>query len=312
MNPEGHIPVLLRTATALLLGGGRASFLDATFGGGGHTRALLEAAQGTSVDALDRDPQAAARAQEVSKNFGGRFRFFDTDFRFLDAVPPLEKRYDGILFDLGVSSFQLDEGDRGFSFRADAPADMRLDPRVGMSAAEFLETASHDELVQAVRDFGEEHKWKKVVAAIENARGTGKLARTLSLAELIAGANGPHYGKSRIHPATRVFQGLRIAVNAELSAVEEALPKAFKRLQQGGVLAVITFHSLEDRIVKRFFNRMAGRPESLRDSTPQQERVAYAELVSRKPLTADETEILENPRSRSAKLRALRKLKEAA
>jgi len=312
MTPSGHKPVLLNAATALLLEGGRVRFMDATFGGGGHTRALLSAGDAVSVDALDQDPEAAARAQTLAAEFGPRFRFFDTNFRLLDRVEPTDKRYDGILFDLGVSSFQLDTASRGFSFRTDAPADMRLDPRKGLSAADFLETASHEDLVRAVRDFGEEPRWKRVVKAIEEARGTGRLARTLTLAALVEEATGPHYGPRRIHPATKVFQGLRIAVNEELAAIEEALPKAFARLSPGGLLAVITFHSLEDRIVKRFCNRMAGRPEDFRDSTAQQDRVAFAQLVWRRPLTADESEISENPRSRSAKLRALRKLEDAA
>lgn len=312
MTESGHKPVLLDAATALLLEGGRVCFMDATFGGGGHTRALLEAGDAVTVDALDQDPEALVRAREFSASFSDRFRFFDTNFCRLDAITPEEKRYDGILFDLGVSSFQLDTAERGFSFRNDAPADMRLDPRSGISAADFLETASHEDLVRAVRDFGEEVRWKRVVSAIESARGTGRLARTLSLAELIAEANGPHYGPRRIHPATKVFQGLRIAVNAELAVIEEALPKAFARLRIGGILAVITFHSLEDRIVKRYFNRMAGRAEDFRDSTPAQERVAFAELALRRPQTANDAELAENPRSRSAKLRALRKTKEAA
>ncbi len=284
--------------------------MDGTFGGGGHTRALLASSADVSVDSLDCDPAAALRAQPLAREYAGRFRFFDLNFRDLDTVPPADKHYDGMLFDLGVSSFQFDTMERGFSFRGDAPVDMRLDPRSGVSAADFLETASREDLVKAVRDFGEEPRWKRVVEAVERARGTGQLSRTLSLASLIESANGPHYGPRRIHPATRVFQGLRIAVNAELSSIEEMLPKAFARLKEDGVLAVITFHSLEDRIVKRFFNRLSGRPEDFRDSTAQQDRVAVAELLTRRPATADEAEISQNPRSRSAKLRAVRKLKE--
>ena len=310
MTVNGHEPVLLRAATALLLEGGRARFMDATFGGGGHTRALLRSGEGVHVDALDCDPQAGVRAQALLAEYPGRFRCFDLNFRRLDEVDS-PAPYDGILFDLGVSSFQLDTAERGFSFRADAPADMRLDPRKGFSAADFLESAPHEALVQAVRDFGEEPRWKAAVRAIEQARGTGQLGRTLSLAGLVERAVGPRRG-ARIHPATRVFQGIRIAVNEELVSIEEALPKAFARLAPGGVLAVITFHSLEDRIVKRFFNRMAGRPEDFRDSRPQQERSARGTLMIRRPLMADEAEVSHNPRSRCAKLRALRKLEEAA
>lgn len=303
-----HLPVLLREVIEMFSLYEGCHYLDATFGGGGHTRALLERDPSSKVTVLDCDPEAYSRAVEMSKEYENRLTCYNLNFDRLEEIP--EQKFDGIIFDLGVSSYQLDTAARGFSFHRKAPLDMRIDPRKGVTAAEFLKISTREELIEAVRDFGEEKQWRKVVDAILKARGNGAIKVTTELAEMVSKAINTGFGrgrKSQIHPATKTFQGIRIALNKELNKLKVSLPQAFKKLNSRGILVVISFHSLEDRIVKRYFNRMAGRPEHRGDSLPKQLRTSQATLLTTRPLRPSQKEKNNNIRSRSARLRALQK-----
>ena len=302
---DGHIPVLkesilktFRNTDGLLL--------DGTFGGGGHTQALLEQNPSLKIVGLDIDPEAKVRAEKLKQQFPKRFEFFPLNFSELEQ---LKKFFDGILLDLGVSSFQLDNASRGFSFMQQGPLDMRMNPNSGVSANHFLKTATQEEITTAVRDYGEEPHWKSVVKSILDARASETWETTTEFVTFLL-KNTPlaHSKKHGIHPATRVFQGIRIAVNNELNHLEKGLISAFNTLNEGGILAVISFHSLEDRIVKQHFYEWCGRSINRLDRQPRQLKTNLAELLSRKPITATEEELYFNPRARSAKLRILRKL----
>ena len=299
---SGHIPVLLKETVALLSPKDDEIYLDCTFGGGGHTSAILSSAN-CKVIAIDRDPYAIERAKKVKEKFGDRFEFHSLNFSELDKLP--QNEYAGILFDFGVSSFQLDDGERGFSINKQAPLDMRMNNAEGESALDFINRASEYELGCVLRDYGEENAFKKISRAIIVARDAGVIKTTPDLAGIVTQANANTRG--HIHPATKTFQALRIKVNNELGEIETALPKAFKALKKGGVIAAISFHSLEDRIVKQTFKRLAGRPESRSDKSFLQDRIKLASLLTNKPIIASEEEIKFNPRSRSAKLRGIKK-----
>lgn len=300
--PKQHKPVLLEEVVKILSPRDGKTYLDCTFGGGGHTRRILESAD-CKVVSLDRDPAAIEpRKKPVSADYPDRFEFRPLAFSDLDMLGG--ESFAGILFDFGVSSFQLDTPERGFSFMREGPLDMRMDTTKGFTAREYIESADESELVEILREYGEEPRARKIARAIIAAREADKISTTAELAKAIAEAAPSH---ERIHPATRAFQALRIKVNDELGEIERALPKAFAALESGGVMAAISFHSLEDRILKKFFKKAAGRPEDRFDTSFVQDRVKLAELLTRKPILPSEEETANNPRSRSAKLRAIRK-----
>ena len=299
-----HVPVMLRESIEWLRADAGGIFLDCTFGGGGHTEAILDANDGNFVYSIDRDPEAKVRARELSvlrKNFV----FYQTNFadsQFL-KMPPL----DGIIMDLGVSSFQLDSPDRGFSFKDHVILDMRMDNTIGITADEFLRTACERDLITAIRDYGEEEDWKKVVHLVVKNRKNPELRYSDTFAKMISRALS-YKKRSKIHPATKTFQGIRIFINDELGSIERALPIMFDRLKAGGRLVVISFHSLEDRIIKRFFNKVAGKAVDRFDSEYQQNRISLANILTKKPICPTEGEIANNDRSRSAKMRVLEKV----
>lgn len=295
---------MLKEAVEILSPKDGLEYLDCTFGGGGHSRAILESAD-CRVTAVDRDPAAETRAREMERLFPGRFRFVRANFSDICKLQT-ENGYAGILFDFGVSSFQLDEAGRGFSFMRAGPLDMRMDSSKGPTALELVKSLPEPELAKILREYGQERAFAKVARAIKSAADSGALETTLDLAKAIEGAL-PSRGREKIRPATRAFQALRIAVNDELGEISRALPAAFGLLARGGVLAAISFHSLEDRIVKRFFKKLAGLPEDRSDRSFAQDRVKLATLLTRKPAVPSEGETAENPRSRSAKLRAIMK-----
>ena len=301
-----HIPVLLDEVLAALDPGPGKLILDGTLGGGGHSEALLKL--GARVIGMDQDHDALKAASQRLDPFGDQFCALHGNFRhFPDILSEIGiSGLDGILVDLGVSSHQLDEPSRGFSFQKDGPLDLRMDPSSGRPASDLINTAGVEELTRVFREFGEEPRAWQIANVIVKARAARPLTRTLELAELIA-KNSPPRGKR--HPATLVFQALRIAVNDELCALQELLQNAPRWLKPGGRLAVITFHSLEDRIVKHTLQFLAtkelDRPEW---PAPRPNPEHYLRLLSRKPIDPTAEEIAGNPRARSARLRAAERL----
>jgi 16S rRNA (cytosine1402-N4)-methyltransferase len=291
-----HTPVLATEALAALAVRADGTYIDGTFGRGGHSRLILErlGPKGRLI-ALDRDPQAEQAAHEIRDP---RFSFFRTRFSDLSALPA---GVDGLLFDLGVSSPQLDDPERGFSFRRDGPLDMRMDPDSGPSAAQWLAAAEPAEIEKVIREYGEERFAKQIAAAIAAARGREPLVRTRQLAEIVGQAVRTR--EPGQDPATRTFQALRIHLNRELEEVSLMLPQAVAALAPAGRLAVISFHSLEDRIVKRFLQGLA-RPEVPRRLPLRQHEMPQPvlRLVGRAQ-RAGERETRTNPRARSATLR---------
>ncbi len=306
-----HIPVLLDAVLNLLrvseLPAGR--FVDGTVGAGGHAAAILSAAPDSRLLGLDRDPAALALAQDRLAPFGDRAVLRHASYTEMDEIVPewvgSESGVDGILLDLGISSMQVDDAARGFAFLKDGPLDMRFDPTSAeITAADMVNTYDADELANILFRYGEERNSRHIARAIIKAR---PLTTTRQLAEVVASTH--HGPREKIHPATRTFQALRIAVNDELGAVERVLPLAIDLLRPAGRLAVISFHSLEDRIVKTTFKL-----EATDCICPPRQPVctcghhARVEMVTRKPVEASENEITTNPRSRSAKLRVVERL----
>jgi len=301
-----HKPVLYKEIIHALQPKSPGHYIDGTLGAGGHARGILEAcAPDGRLLGLDVDVQALALARENLAPFGQRAQLTQASYiSLLDAMREIGwDAVDGIVLDLGLSSMQLDTPERGFSFTHDAPLDMRFNRDFGLTAAQLVNTWPEADLADILFKYGEEPRAKRIVRAIIKAR---PLTTTAQLAEIVKRAYPEH---SRVHPATRTFQALRIAVNDELASVEDALPKAISALRSGGRLAVISFHSLEDRIVKDFFREQA---KDLINPPYEQiykvERKATLKEINRKPITPDEEEIKENPRARSAKLRVVEKL----
>ena len=306
-----HRTVLLHEAVNLLVTDPAGVYLDATFGRGGHTRELLSRlAPQARVVALDRDPQAIAAGQDLVQS-DSRLALVHAAFSdYGDVLDCLGLgRVHGMLFDLGVSSPQLDDAQRGFSFRGDAPLDMRMDPTRGVTAAQFLAQASVDEITKVLRDYGDERAAFSIAKAVVARRERGEpITRTAELAALVAQAvRSREPGQD---PATRTFQALRIHVNAEVAELEAALAQVMDRLADGGRLVVISFHSLEDRVVKQFMARHARAPELTREQRrlPVKQAVFQPSLKVLTRLRAGADEVAANPRSRSAVLRAAERL----
>ena len=279
--------------------------MDATLGAGGHARALLEAGPGIRLLGLDRDPDAVELARERLADFGDRFEVVRANFGDLDAALENYPAPDGILADLGLSSMQLERADRGFSFRRDGPLDMRMS-RTGRTAADVVANASSEELSRIFFEYGEERMAIKIARAILEERSRGPITTTRQLSRLVAGVKGD---REKIDPATRVFQALRIEVNEELQSLSRFLAYAVEKLNAGGRLSIISYHSLEDRMVKETFRRESGLclcPKRLPVCVCGARRALV--VLTRRPIRPSSAEVAANPRSRSARLRGAQKV----
>lgn len=300
-GPARHVPVLLAEVCEALGAGRGGLFVDGTFGAGGYTRGILASHAGTSVIGIDRDPNAIRRGDMLVRQARGRVTLIEGRFGDLDELVAQWAPVDGVVLDIGVSSMQIDEPERGFSFRFDGPLDMRME-QAGRSAADIVNEASEAELADIFFHYGEERRSRVIARAITEARRREPLTTTKQLADLVAAHIWAEPGG--IHPATRVFQALRIAVNDELGELVRALHAAEKVIKPGGKLAVVTFHSLEDRIVKQFFTARTGRtPAGSRHLPTMQSPEPTFVAPARGPIAPGEKEIASNPRARSAKLR---------
>ncbi|GGC67174.1 16S rRNA (cytosine(1402)-N(4))-methyltransferase RsmH [Chelatococcus reniformis] len=302
-GPARHVPVLLGEVLVALAPERGGRFLDGTFGAGGYSAAILKASRAARLLALDRDPTAVMAGEKLVRSSLGRLTLIEACFGELDAVAAGEGfvPLDGVVLDIGVSSMQLDEGERGFSFRLDGPLDMRMGSD-GDSAADIVNGASEARLADIIYHYGEERRARAVAHALIEARRKAPIRTTRELADIVASIvraepNGPH-------PATRTFQALRIAVNDELGELVRALHAAERALAPGGRLVVVTFHSLEDRIVKQFFAKREGKGGASRYLPGLAPAEPTFTGVTRGPVLPGEAEVRANPRARSAKLRA--------
>ena len=303
---QRHYPVMLPEVLAALAPQAGGVYVDGTFGAGGYTRGILSSA-GTKVMAIDRDPNAIADGASLVAQSEGRLQLVRGTFgEMQNIISDLGlSKVQGVVLDIGVSSMQIDEAERGFSFMREGPLDMRMG-RQGKTAADYVNSLAAEELAQIIFVFGEEPRSRSIAKAIVTARAEAPLMTTMDLVKAVERATGPQRAKDRTHPATRTFQALRIHVNAELDELAMALCAAEEILDEGGRLVVVTFHSLEDRIVKRFFAARSGKlptgsrymPEAHAGPAPS------FDLIYKGHLEASEVEKLDNPRSRSAKLRA--------
>ena len=308
-----HTPIMVEQVLSLLEPQRGGVFVDGTLGGGGHAQAVLSLLPtGAKLYGIDRDAAAIAAATERLKPFGMRFIPIRGNFRRMAELlrEQGETGADGILLDLGVSSHQLDTPERGFSYHDDAPLDMRMDASAPFSAYDVVNGYSADDLCRIIRDYGEERYASRVARAIVRVRETqGPIAGTVRLAEIVKSAIPAANRREGPHPARRTFQALRIEVNGELEGLEAAIESAHNLLRSGGRMAVITFHSLEDRIVKQAFKRFEN-PCTCDPRAPicTCGRRPTVRILTKKPIEAGEAELNQNPRARSAKLRAIEKL----
>ena len=306
-----HRPVLLTETLKFLAPKRGGLFVDCTVGLGGHSEAILKASDKTRVIGIDRDPAALDYTRNRLAQFGNRFQAFHANFQDVGVVlqEAGETSAAGILADLGVSSLQFDSTERGFSFRFDAPLDIRMDPTSGNTAAELLAELPEVELARIIFEFGEERHSRRIARRIVERREQGQpISTTQALAELVVQAVGKYRGQ-QIHPATRTFQALRIAVNKELEGLAQFVETSIDLLEPSGQFVVISFHSLEDRIVKQEFRRLSGHcqcPARLPICSCGARK--EVEVLTRRPITPGARELEENPRARSAKLRACQKL----
>jgi len=301
-NDFNHQPVLLTSTVEALQPRPDGRYLDGTLGGGGHAEAILQASDPSGqLVGLDRDPQALEAATARLSKYGDRFTPIHTDFGSMLDTAGERGPFDGILLDLGVSSPQLDHADRGFSFRHDGPVDMRMDPSQDLTASALLDSLDETGLVDILRRYGEEPRARRIAKAILDGR---PWTRTLELAHCVAESSG--YKNSRTHPATRTFQALRMAVNDELGQLERALDSALALLAPHGRLVIISFHSLEDRMVKRYFRQAAGE-NSPKDPFGHPIHPPAFVLPHRRGISGKKADP-DNPRSRSARLRTIEKI----